>query len=272
MKRRVGFTLIELLVVIAIIAILAAILFPVFAQAREKARQTSCLSNLKQLGLGFMQYTEDNDEYYPGSIFYGQGWAGKIYPYVKSKGVFTCPDDSRPKSTFPWAADTVSYIANSSVLSPTSNADNSSNPYKEPKLLAPSTTVLLYEGQATYTGFLGMGTGVQQGPGNYANLTDPAESTSMVGSGSNVDYDSPVWVNRHMPASPVAGHVVEGRVNFLAADGHVKFLDCVFNGSGGSVSVGPWWSGTKAAGQDSLGKYTMSFCATAACNSYADVQ
>src|SRR5580704_7489517 len=68
-RRTAGFTLIELLVVIAIIAILAAILFPVFAQAREKARQTSCISNLKQIGLATLQYVQDYDETYP------DGWA-----------------------------------------------------------------------------------------------------------------------------------------------------------------------------------------------------
>jgi prepilin-type N-terminal cleavage/methylation domain-containing protein/prepilin-type processing-associated H-X9-DG protein len=127
-----GFTLIELLVVIAIIAILAAILFPVFAKAREKARQTSCLSNEKQLGLGFLQYVQDNDETLPGSGGSGTGdayspidanWVpgdtyaphgfvagsgvstgngnilpadvtkGGIYPYVKSTQVYVCPDD-----------------------------------------------------------------------------------------------------------------------------------------------------------------------------------
>src|ERR1700749_4186309 len=92
-----GFTLIELLVVIAIIAILAAILFPVFAKVREKARQTSCLSNEKQLGLGFMQYFQYYDEKYPCGKFngghFGSGWGGQIYTYVKSVGVFKCPDD-----------------------------------------------------------------------------------------------------------------------------------------------------------------------------------
>src|ERR1700712_3723500 len=95
---RTGFTLIELLVVIAIIAILAAILFPVFAQAREKARQISCLSNEKQLGIALMQYTQDYDEFYPCGNYvtgghYGQGWAGVLYTYVKSANVFACPDD-----------------------------------------------------------------------------------------------------------------------------------------------------------------------------------
>ena len=95
-----GFTLIELLVVIAVIAILAAFLFPVFAKAREKARQTACLNNLEQLGLGLFQYTQDNDEYYPSGVpptfNGGSGWAGEIYPYVKSVGVYRCPDDPSP--------------------------------------------------------------------------------------------------------------------------------------------------------------------------------
>jgi len=93
--RHGGFTLIELLVVIAIIAILAAILFPVFAKAREKARQITCASNLKQLGLAFTQYTQDYDEHFTHGDPWGtaQGWAGQIYPYVKSGGAFSCPDD-----------------------------------------------------------------------------------------------------------------------------------------------------------------------------------
>jgi prepilin-type N-terminal cleavage/methylation domain-containing protein len=90
---RKGFTLIELLVVIAIIAILAAILFPVFAQARAAARKTSCLSNLKQLGLGFQMYTQDYDETFPGIAFGnnpGQGWPWTVFPgSVDWTGVFT---------------------------------------------------------------------------------------------------------------------------------------------------------------------------------------
>ncbi len=83
MKRR-GFTLIELLVVIAIIAILAAILFPVFAQAREKARQTTCLNNEKQMGLGILMYTQDYDEAYPQAIDKNFiPWYTAVMPYIK---------------------------------------------------------------------------------------------------------------------------------------------------------------------------------------------
>jgi len=103
---RHGFTLIELLVVIAIIALLAAILFPVFARARENARRTSCQSNLKQVGLGIIQYTQDYDETYPGAYMtYGAphpcnnrvSYAQLIYPYVKSSQIFRCPSASQAK-------------------------------------------------------------------------------------------------------------------------------------------------------------------------------
>src|SRR5262245_5331462 len=101
---RRGFTLIELLVVIAIIAILAAILFPVFAQAREKARAATCVSNLKQLGLGMLMYAQDYDETIPqwkwdqsyasGNVSKNNAtsiWWNAIYPYVKNVGVYACP-------------------------------------------------------------------------------------------------------------------------------------------------------------------------------------
>ncbi len=110
-QKRSGFTLIELLVVIAIIAILAAILFPVFARARENARRASCLSNVKQMGLAFAQYTQDYDETYPinawncgpGStdcapLGYNTGrtvlWYHALNPYMKSYQIYNCPSDS----------------------------------------------------------------------------------------------------------------------------------------------------------------------------------
>ncbi len=92
---RRGFTLIELLVVIAIIAILAAILFPVFARAREKARQTSCLSNVKQIGLGVIMYCQDYDEMYPKydttAVSTNDSWHEVIQPYIKNTQILRCP-------------------------------------------------------------------------------------------------------------------------------------------------------------------------------------
>jgi len=94
-RKTEAFTLIELLVVIAIIAILAAILFPVFAQVREKARVTACVSNLKQIGLGLAQYTQDNDESYPPGCYFNdtqtQLMEG-VDPYIKNHGVWYCPN------------------------------------------------------------------------------------------------------------------------------------------------------------------------------------
>ena len=102
-----GFTLIELLVVIAIIAILAAILFPVFAQVREKARQTACLSNLRQIGLGLSMYVQDNDERFPGALQPNPTINGgtdqrepldrQLDPYVKNDKLWFCPSDHQPR-------------------------------------------------------------------------------------------------------------------------------------------------------------------------------
>ena len=127
--RRRGFTLIELLVVIAIIAILAAILFPVFAKAREKARQTSCLSNMKQIATGLMSYTSDYDETLPLCYTYLNGtggtggynhWSGATRPYINSDQLFVCSSDKSkglaPTNTFDLQPPKISYIANETVM------------------------------------------------------------------------------------------------------------------------------------------------------------
>ena len=109
MRRRLGFTLIELLVVIATISIIAAILFPVFAKARENGRRAACSSNMKQIMLGLFQYAQDNDERLPMAFTHALGlpgaatdriiWCQSLQPYIKSTRVFVCPSD--PASDLP---------------------------------------------------------------------------------------------------------------------------------------------------------------------------
>jgi len=148
-RLRSAFTLIELLVVIAIIAILAAILFPVFAKVREKARQTACISNEKQLGLAMMQYVQDADEVYPVGLINAQppsipgsptgagaGWAGAISPYIKAPEMLKCPDDPTQPDAGAKAVNAVtcSYALNQYL-------PNRSIAYLD----SPSTTVQLFE-------------------------------------------------------------------------------------------------------------------------------
>ncbi len=241
-RKKQGFTLIELLVVIAIIAILAAILFPVFAKAREKARQISCLSNMKQLGLGFVQYTQDNDEknpnginwYYPG----GNGWAGQIYAYVKSTQVYRCPDDSNGTNAY------TSYGYNSNNTNPTGASVDS---YTIAKYDSPAKTVLLFEVQGnnpatgagnastddlTGAGVLdtsgqggnsaaGYGTQVGQGgtqivsgAGAFSNPITLQMATGYLRGVTSGDY------NRYAAAT---GRHTDGS-NFLMADDHAKWF------------------------------------------------
>ena len=129
--RKKGFTLIELLVVIAIIAILAAILFPVFAKAREKARQASCTSNQKQIGLAILQYVQDYDETFPPTLFLSNpgymyySWAIVISPYVKNYNAYSCPSAKGFRTAFDVTSNTaalgpdgrlIDYIPNGSIF------------------------------------------------------------------------------------------------------------------------------------------------------------
>ena len=147
MKRH-GFTLIELLVVIAIIAILAAILFPVFARAREKARQASCQSNLKQLATAMMMYCQDYDGRFASVYDDGLGsanriiWAQKISPYVKNTQIFQCPAVTGLDVT-----DTRTGYMNTRYQMPMSHvfSEGASNPRGEQDFTHPATTIMYAE-------------------------------------------------------------------------------------------------------------------------------
>lgn len=161
-RGRKGFTLIELLVVIAIIAILASILFPVFARARENARRASCQSNLKQIGLGLLQYVGDYDEVMPatasnftfdasnaaGSSPDRYKWMDAVYPYVKSEQLFSCPSDSpatpryRFRDTVKWGSYAINDFYFGTASAPVSHLSGDTNAVvvKMSTIAASSTT------------------------------------------------------------------------------------------------------------------------------------
>lgn len=223
-RRRNGFTLIELLVVIAIIAILAAILFPVFAQARAKARQSACLSNEKQIGLALLQYAQDYDESYPSgrANVYGRGWAGQTAPYVKSKNVFTCSDDPTEASGKNVA---ISYGMNIFLVNGTPPGYAPTDGSILANHRAPAKTVMLFEVTNV-----------------VADVSDPVEDLSTTGQGG--DTNGPGWVDvaggkydTGIMGTPPRSYApywypqwrdrAKGRhsngSNFLFADGHVKW-------------------------------------------------
>ena len=189
-----GFTLIELLVVIAIIAILAAILFPVFARARENARRASCQSNLKQIGLGIMQYTQDYDENMVPAYVNVSGtnihWRTLLNPYVKSTELFRCPSNRNNASTANDSQAPLIFQASYGANSTLSGANVGAT------------------GRATMARF-------GANPISLASFTAVAQSILIT---EMTNTDAEIEVN----GRTLSGHF--GRPNFLFADGHVKSL------------------------------------------------
>jgi prepilin-type N-terminal cleavage/methylation domain-containing protein/prepilin-type processing-associated H-X9-DG protein len=258
MKRK-GFTLIELLVVIAIIAILAAILFPVFAQAREKARAISCESNMKQIALGVIQYDQDYDENFPtqqnpggnNNYDYQQTWVTSVQPYIKSYGVFACPDDPRTLPTQGQANYTgpkCSYVANAAMGYDWANSHGGgweldgvinsgygwANPNGIPKPRAdgdvnfPASTIMLAEvwnypaagtpqlGAFSPYGVVLTGPNGTESPGGIPGWN---AATNNCGAPQS-NYGGLVPGGGLNKANP--GH--NGRANFAFVDGHVKSM------------------------------------------------
>jgi len=215
-----GFTLIELLVVIAIIAILAAILFPVFARAREQARKAACMSNLKQIGLAIIQYTQDFDEKYPiANMGSGLQWYNVLQPYVKSYQVFTCPTAGQinlPSSSsrqysggYGWnisGTRTFANIANGFGYSNTNWATpNGSGPLTLATVQEPAETII---------------------------ITDPASNGYKNNAYFAIGYNSRGYIPvlHGGQVGPFTGDGTLSAVasggggNYLFADGHAKFL------------------------------------------------
>ena len=229
-RRTQGFTLIELLVVIAIIALLAAILFPVFARARENARKSSCANNLKQIMIGVAQYTQDYDEAFPNGHTSVAGqpgganqvfWGQLIFPYIKSTQSFRCPSDSSAPAPaagvanwcqnvvgFPNRFDT-SYIANWQLQR---DAGAAGGPAKNiSDLVKVSSTIYMCDGALNASGSAPFVTTTKK-PLTWI-LNDPT-STGCVGCVQNpgdLNWGAPY--DRHLDTANVA-----------FADGHVKAM------------------------------------------------
>jgi prepilin-type N-terminal cleavage/methylation domain-containing protein/prepilin-type processing-associated H-X9-DG protein len=208
-----GFTLIELLVVIAIIAILAAILFPVFARARENARRASCQSNLKQIGLGLMQYTQDYDERLPGRYMgpsmEGNSWRRTTFPYVKSTQLFACPSNTNNASFARDSSDANLTAAGLPLTSP-----------RFPRSYAANGQ----DSTDTTSGPTGGTAPMRNNNGAaLAQLADVARTVLV--SEINADYSEVPLSQAPTPDftnSVFQGHL--GTVSYLFADGHVKSM------------------------------------------------
>ncbi len=237
LKKRSAFTLIELLVVIAIIAILAAILFPVFGRARENARRSSCQSNLKQLGIMVIQYTQDYDERYPasmhGTILAGgavsnntNSWMNFMQPYIKSTQVFACPSEGNATGNAPGVNFPVHYAYNY-YIGGNSASSTTATPNKTlAQVVKPSQTVLMVDSGSTPANGERTDSSTRQPYGTPPHLW-PARMhptgrylPQMLGhSRSSLVRDLPTSGDIYFGA-PMARHLET--TNVLWADGHVK--------------------------------------------------
>ncbi len=223
-KTRRGFTLIELLVVIAIIAILAAILFPAFAKAREAARRSSCSSNLKQIGIGLMQYSQEYDEKFPRTRIPGVGrgaeynWGEVMQPYVKSFDLFRCPSNPSNGNKMGWG-------------------DNiSDNPF--PDRQTPVSYGMNFEiGDAAWNANQGMSLAVIQEPSRKILVGERVGGDRSEPGLMWSDWYGDAWKNNGF-----AGHL--GTSNYLFVDGHVKSLRPNATVANGYSMWGKWDGGT----------------------------
>jgi len=251
-----GFTLIELLVVIAIIALLAAILFPVFGRVRERARTTTCASNLKQLGLAAMQYEADNDTYFMTGrsitkYYSGYGWAGQLYPYFGNVQVLMCPDDTTklPTTGGPYSEISYAYNINLSMLTePWNNLPMTPmNSSMSAQLREPSKTVLFSEVEGDYIATSLIESGVIDCPTQSTSVygSPASDGLSMITEASGGNHGTCFTGYLGRQDSNTCGTHVNGITglhsdgsNFAFADGHVKWETGV-NISPGHDAISP---------------------------------